>query len=271
MLRELTETVGVVSGRRLFDMTAAGTTATRRSARRRSDPPRARRRRRAVADDGVRGGVEAAITRAREIAGDRNVTIASRDIAQQALDLGLVDEVCISLIPVLFGEGIPYFSTLDRGHLMLEDPVVVQDTAPPTSGTRFVADARGETERRGILGGRCRRRTSRWSGRSMTPMSGATIRLPSSASGRRTSPERCAATQVPVLAQPLPAYRSSDRPTPPAPSASRALRGSRHDAHSRVAKVARIHPGVEVATVPAVEGRLDGLHVLLRHRPPSIP
>jgi len=71
-------------------------------------------------------GVEPAIATAREIAGDKNVTIASADITQQALDLGLVDEVCVSLVPVLFGEGIPYFSKLDRGHLLLEDPVVVQ-------------------------------------------------------------------------------------------------------------------------------------------------
>jgi len=71
-------------------------------------------------------GVEAAITTAKEIAGDKDVTIASPSIVQQALDLGLVDEVCISLVPVLFGEGISYFSTLKDGHLMLEDPVVVQ-------------------------------------------------------------------------------------------------------------------------------------------------
>lgn len=71
-------------------------------------------------------GVEAAITKAREIAGDNNVTIASANIIQQALDLGLVDEVAVSLVPVLFGEGVPYFSTLDRGHLMLDDPEVTQ-------------------------------------------------------------------------------------------------------------------------------------------------
>ena len=35
-----------------------------------------------------------------------------------------MDEVCVSLVPVLFGEGIPYFSKLDRGHLVLEDPVI---------------------------------------------------------------------------------------------------------------------------------------------------
>ena len=53
--------------------------------------------------------------KAQEIAGDKDVTIASANIIQQALDLGLVDEVCISLVPVLFGEGVPYFSTLEVG------------------------------------------------------------------------------------------------------------------------------------------------------------
>lgn len=71
-------------------------------------------------------GVEAAITKAKEIAGDHDVTIASAAITQQALDLGLVDEVCISLVPVLFGEGIPYFSKLANGHQLFEDPAVVQ-------------------------------------------------------------------------------------------------------------------------------------------------
>jgi hypothetical protein len=72
-------------------------------------------------------GLEAAITEARRIAGDQDVTIASANIIQQALDLGLVDEVCVSLVPVLFGEGIPYFAKLDRGHLLLDDPVVIQE------------------------------------------------------------------------------------------------------------------------------------------------
>ena len=71
-------------------------------------------------------GVETAVVKAREIAGDDDVTIMSPNVIQQALDLGLVDEVCISLVPVLFGEGISYFGPLQRGHLLLEDPVVHQ-------------------------------------------------------------------------------------------------------------------------------------------------
>lgn len=70
-------------------------------------------------------GVEAAITQARQVAGDKNVVIASPTIVQQALDLGLVDEVCVSLVPVLFGEGIPYFTKLRQGHQLLDDPIVI--------------------------------------------------------------------------------------------------------------------------------------------------
>ena len=69
-----------------------------------------------------------AIATAKQIAGDTFVTIASADIIQQALNLGLVDELGISQVPVLFGTGIRYFGELVGGHVMLEDPVVVQGT-----------------------------------------------------------------------------------------------------------------------------------------------
>jgi dihydrofolate reductase len=128
VLRELTENVGaLVSGRRLFDI-ADGWNDTHPGGApvvvvTHSAPANAAERwpRTAFVD-----GVEAAIAKAREIAGDKDVTIASANVSQQALDLGLVDEVCVSLVPVLFGEGVPYFSKLDRGHLLLEDPAVVE-------------------------------------------------------------------------------------------------------------------------------------------------
>jgi dihydrofolate reductase len=72
------------------------------------------------------GCVEDAVSTAKEIAGDGFVTIASADIIQQALNLGLVDELCISQVPVLFGSGIRYFGELVDGHVMLEDPIVVE-------------------------------------------------------------------------------------------------------------------------------------------------
>jgi dihydrofolate reductase len=70
-------------------------------------------------------GVEGGIARARELAGEKDVVIASADVTRQALDLGLVDEVCVSLAPVILGQGIPYFANLARAPVRLDDPVVV--------------------------------------------------------------------------------------------------------------------------------------------------
>ena len=127
-LRDLTESAGaLVSGRRLFDIADGWNDAHP------SGAPVVVITHRAPADAAERwpkttfvDGVEPAIVRAREIAGDKDVTIASANVIQQALDLGLVDEVCVSVVPVLFGEGIPYFAKLPRGHVLLEDPVVVK-------------------------------------------------------------------------------------------------------------------------------------------------
>jgi dihydrofolate reductase len=73
-------------------------------------------------------GVESGVERAKELAGDKDVSIASADIARQALDLGLVDEVNVSLVPVLMGEGIPYFANLGAAPHRFEDPVVIPGT-----------------------------------------------------------------------------------------------------------------------------------------------
>jgi dihydrofolate reductase len=126
-LRKLTDNGALIAGRRLFDQTngwddrhpggAPVVVVTHRP------PPDDAAER--LPKTRFAGSVEEAIAIAQEIAGDRNVTIMSADIIGQALDLGLVDEVCVSLVPVVFGEGIPYFGTVVGGHVMLDDPVVV--------------------------------------------------------------------------------------------------------------------------------------------------
>src|SRR3954470_6021616 len=128
MLQELTSGCGApIAGRRLFDQTdgwgdnyPAGAPAVVVTHRPPPDDAAERFPRTTFT-----GSVEEAIEAAKQIAGDRFVTIASADIIQQALDLGLVDEVCVSQVPVLFGAGIRYFGDLAGGHVMLEDPVVV--------------------------------------------------------------------------------------------------------------------------------------------------
>ena len=71
-------------------------------------------------------GVEQAVAAAKATAGEKSVVIASPNIAQQALQLGLLDEVAVSLVPVLLGDGIPFFARQDADRIVLSDPEVVQ-------------------------------------------------------------------------------------------------------------------------------------------------
>jgi dihydrofolate reductase len=69
-------------------------------------------------------GVTQAIGRAKELAGDKTVAVAAGDVGGQALALGLIDEVAMDVVPVVFGSGKRYFGSVDAQHL-LEDPHVV--------------------------------------------------------------------------------------------------------------------------------------------------
>jgi dihydrofolate reductase len=68
-------------------------------------------------------GVEAAVAKAQELAGDRIVEVAAGDVGGQALAAGLVHEVRMDVVPVVFGSGKRYFGSIDAQHL-LEDPEV---------------------------------------------------------------------------------------------------------------------------------------------------
>ncbi len=68
--------------------------------------------------------VTRAIEKAQELAGERTVGVAAGDVGGQALVLGLVDEVAMDVVPVVFGSGKRYFGSVEAQHL-LEDPHVV--------------------------------------------------------------------------------------------------------------------------------------------------
>jgi dihydrofolate reductase len=69
--------------------------------------------------------VQAAIARAQEIAGDRVVAVTGGTIATQCLDLGLLDEVAVDLVPVVMGEGNrPFFGRLSSDGVLLANPTV---------------------------------------------------------------------------------------------------------------------------------------------------
>jgi dihydrofolate reductase len=61
----------------------------------------------------VTDGVASAIEQAKAVAGDKVVGLHGATVMQQALPLGLVDEIRVHVIPVLLGGGTPLFGHLD--------------------------------------------------------------------------------------------------------------------------------------------------------------
>jgi dihydrofolate reductase len=72
------------------------------------------------------GGVEAAVEQAKAVAGDRVVGVGPGDVAGQALDAGLLDEVRIDLVPVLLGEGKRLLGDLANIPVTFGTPQVIQ-------------------------------------------------------------------------------------------------------------------------------------------------
>lgn len=73
-------------------------------------------------------GIEAAVSTARELAGDRIVEVAAGDVGGQLFAAGVVDEVRMDVAPVVFGSGRRFFGPV-HAQQVLEDPdTVLQGT-----------------------------------------------------------------------------------------------------------------------------------------------
>jgi dihydrofolate reductase len=80
-----------------------------------------------VPNDVPEGGVytfvddlDKALELARETAGDRNISVMGADIGRQLIDAGVIDEISVHLVPVLFGSGTPLFGAGVGEHVTLE-------------------------------------------------------------------------------------------------------------------------------------------------------
>ena len=71
-------------------------------------------------------GAEAAVAKAQELAGGKDVSIAGGTATREVMDAGLLDEIVVSLVPVILGEGVPWFAG-SRGPVRLSDPEVFAD------------------------------------------------------------------------------------------------------------------------------------------------
>ena len=84
----------------------------------------------------VTDGIHSALQQARTAARDKDVEVmGGASIGRQYLAAGLVDEILIHLVPVLFGSGTPLFHSLDIGHVPLEPPEVTE--SPTATHLRY--------------------------------------------------------------------------------------------------------------------------------------
>ena len=74
----------------------------------------------------VTDGIESAVEKAKQAAGDKNVDVIGANIAQQCIRAGLLDEIQIDLVPVLLGGGVRLFDHLGIEPIELERTRVVE-------------------------------------------------------------------------------------------------------------------------------------------------
>jgi dihydrofolate reductase len=66
----------------------------------------------------VSGSITGVIAAAREAAGDRDVYIDGGALIRQALDAELIDEMVVTVIPMILGAGLPLFAGAQRRHAL---------------------------------------------------------------------------------------------------------------------------------------------------------
>ena len=66
------------------------------------------------------------MAKAQELAGERIVEVAAGDVGGQVFAAGLIDEVRMDVIPVVFGSGKRYFGSADAQHLLGDPDEVIQ-------------------------------------------------------------------------------------------------------------------------------------------------
>lgn len=62
----------------------------------------------------VQGDIRDLVARAREAAGGKDVYLDGGDLVRQGLDAGLVDELCLTFLPVILGRGVRLWEGLER-------------------------------------------------------------------------------------------------------------------------------------------------------------
>jgi dihydrofolate reductase len=114
----LGEVGALLMGRRTYDMVAGfggawpyGERPVLVATHRPLDPPRPEVR-------AVEGEIATLVAAAREAAGGKDVYLDGGHLARQALDAGLVDDLILTLVPVVLGAGHPLFAGVRQRHTL---------------------------------------------------------------------------------------------------------------------------------------------------------
>lgn len=75
----------------------------------------------------VTGGLDEALRRAREAAGEKNVIVmGGADVLRQSLDAGVVEELTLTIAPILLGSGKRLFDGIGRTDLEFQRAAVIE-------------------------------------------------------------------------------------------------------------------------------------------------
>jgi dihydrofolate reductase len=84
----------------------------------------------------ISDGIESALAQAKAVAGDKSVCVTGgANVAQQYIQAGLIDEIHISLVPVLLCNGIRLFDHISTEHIDLDSTRVIE--SPIVTHLRF--------------------------------------------------------------------------------------------------------------------------------------
>jgi dihydrofolate reductase len=86
----------------------------------------------------VTDGVESAIRQAKQAAGEKDVVVCTASILQQCLNLGLMDEIHVDVVPLLLGKGVRLFDHLNIEPIELESIRVLAAPGVTHLGFRVV-------------------------------------------------------------------------------------------------------------------------------------
>ncbi|WP_054707920.1 dihydrofolate reductase family protein [Bacillus sp. JCM 19041] len=76
----------------------------------------------------ITDGVEQAVKEAKQVAGAKDVSVGTANVAQQCIELGLLDGLDLHIAPILLGNGIRLFDHIGQGSVALESTEVIDGT-----------------------------------------------------------------------------------------------------------------------------------------------